>query len=214
MTLNYFKWKWQNYKIPLANQMRNAAEVRWIGQIWLEHRGEKPLRLALFWLHWINFAVVLQCSIIRPISSKKQVIFNLFTLTFYLVDSQIKLRLQFSTVGSNLSPNMSAIVVGVIQIVGSYIATLLVERAGRKFLFVVSTIGTAFGLITLGVYMMLASWKFNVEVYNWIPLAAFSFSIFIASWAVLTLPFLVISGILKSVFLKNCKINNIYKLIL
>lgn len=112
------------------------------------------------------------------------------------MESQIKSHLQLTIVGSNLPPNVSAIVVGVIQIVGSYIATMLVERAGRKFLFVVSTIGTAFGLITLGVYMMLASMAFNVEDYNWIPLAAFSFSIFIASFAVLTLPFLVISELM------------------
>lgn len=65
-----------------------------------------------------------------------------------------------------------------------------------QFLFVVSTIGTAFGLITLGVFMMLKSWKFDVENYNWLPIASFSFVIFIASWAVLTLPFLVISEIM------------------
>lgn len=49
------------------------------------------------------------------------------------------------------------------------------------------------GLTTLGVYMMLKTWGYDVEAFNWIPLASFSFSIFIASWAILTLPFLVIS---------------------
>ena len=38
----------------------------------------------------------------------------------------------FAESGSNLSPNMSAIVIGVIQIIGSYISTMLVDRAGRK----------------------------------------------------------------------------------
>lgn len=121
-----------------------------------------------------------------------------------------------------MSANASAIVVGVLQLFGSYAATNLVERAGRRFLFAISTIGTAFGLITLGVYMMLKSWKFEVDDYNWIPIASFSFGIdfvrflirgsnfvvifachlqtfsviFIASWAILTLPFLVISEIM------------------
>lgn len=38
----------------------------------------------------------------------------------------------FKEAGSTMSPNMSAIFVAVIQLLGSYIATNLVERAGRK----------------------------------------------------------------------------------
>lgn len=38
----------------------------------------------------------------------------------------------FQESGSNLSPNMSAIVVGVIQLAGAYCSTFLVEKAGRK----------------------------------------------------------------------------------
>lgn len=34
--------------------------------------------------------------------------------------------------GSTMSPNMSAIIVAVIQLLGSYVATNLVDRAGRK----------------------------------------------------------------------------------
>lgn len=59
-----------------------------------------------------------------------------------------------------------------------------------------STTGTALGLITMGVYMMLRSWGYPVDAHNWIPVVSFSFVIFIASWAILTLPFLVISEIM------------------
>ena len=38
----------------------------------------------------------------------------------------------FQQSGSNLPPNISAIIVGSIQLCGSYMSTLLVERAGRK----------------------------------------------------------------------------------
>lgn len=40
----------------------------------------------------------------------------------------------FAESGSNLSPNMSAIIVGVIQLFGAWISTFLVDRAGRKVL--------------------------------------------------------------------------------
>lgn len=52
------------------------------------------------------------------------------------------------------------------------------------------------GFITLGTYVMLKSWQYNVDEYSWIPVASFGFVIFIASWAILTLPYLVISEIL------------------
>lgn len=38
----------------------------------------------------------------------------------------------FEQSGSAMSPNMSAIVVAAIQVLGSYFATFLVDRAGRK----------------------------------------------------------------------------------
>lgn len=38
----------------------------------------------------------------------------------------------FAEAGSDLTPNMSAIVVGAIELLGSYISTVLVDKAGRK----------------------------------------------------------------------------------
>lgn len=38
----------------------------------------------------------------------------------------------FKDAGSNLSPNMSAMIVGAVQLLGSYVTTNLVDRTGRK----------------------------------------------------------------------------------
>lgn len=43
----------------------------------------------------------------------------------------------FKETGSSMTPNTSAIVVGVIQLIGSYFAMNLVERAGRKVNFLI-----------------------------------------------------------------------------
>lgn len=63
-------------------------------------------------------------------------------------------------------------------------------------LLVVSNTGTAFGLITLGVYMMLRSWSFDIEQFNWIPLASFSFIIFVVALGILTVPIILMSEIM------------------
>lgn len=125
----------------------------------------------------------------------------------------------FEEAGSNLSSNMCAIIIGVITILGSYISTTLVDRAGRKvnestslpkcvfkiffpfqILFAVSTIGTSVGLIILGTYVLMKSRNFEVDAYNWIPLVSFSFVIFIASLGVLNLPFVVITEVMPDKF--------------
>lgn len=61
-----------------------------------------------------------------------------------------------------------------------------------------SSVGTALGLITLGVYMMLKSWDYAVESFNYIPIGSFSFVILIANLALTPLPFLVISEVMPN----------------
>lgn len=50
----------------------------------------------------------------------------------------------------------------------------------------------------VGVYIMFKSWHYRMDAFNWIPVASFSFSIFIASWAIFTLQFLVISEVMPA----------------
>lgn len=59
-----------------------------------------------------------------------------------------------------------------------------------------STVGTAIGLTILGIYIQLKTSGYDVEPYNWIPIVSFSFVVFIAAWAVLNLPFVVIAEIM------------------
>lgn len=101
----------------------------------------------------------------------------------------------FKESGSNLSPNLSSILVGLIQIFGSFVPTLLVDKLGRKFLLAFSAFGTSFGLGILGLYSYMKTLGYDLHEYSWIPLVSFSFVIFIANFGVLTLPFLVLSEI-------------------
>ncbi|EDW63945.2 facilitated trehalose transporter Tret1 [Drosophila virilis] len=102
----------------------------------------------------------------------------------------------FEKSGSSLSPTVSAIIVGFIQLVGSYVSTLLVERAGRKLLLLVSAVGICLSQVVMASHSYLKVLGYDTAGLDWGPIAAFSFMLFIASWGLLTLPFLVISEIM------------------
>lgn len=103
----------------------------------------------------------------------------------------------FDETGSNLSTDISSIIVAVIQIVGVFAATQLVDRLGRKLLILSSIIGAALGLVVLGIYMMLKlEWSIDVTVVNWIPLVSFSWCMLITSVGIQALAFTVITEIM------------------
>lgn len=103
----------------------------------------------------------------------------------------------FKGSGSTLSPNVSSIFVGVVQILGALLCTFMVEKAGRKLLFAVSAFGIALGLGVMSIYTFSTSRGYDLSNYSWIPLIAFSWVMCVYNWGVNTLPFLYISEIVQ-----------------
>lgn len=88
--------------------------------------------------------------------------------------------LVFKETGSSLPPNVSTIVLGVVNLAGVLMALLLVDRIGRKVLIILSGIGIFFGVVIIGVYLHLKSAGIAVDSsLNWIPLVDYSFMTFI-----------------------------------
>lgn len=102
----------------------------------------------------------------------------------------------FKHSGSSLPPNESSIIVGVIQLMGAYCSTLFVDRIGRRFLISTSAFGIASGMFVFSIYSFLND-RGHVPAYlNWVPIASFSFVLWIANLGALTLPFLVMSELM------------------
>lgn len=101
----------------------------------------------------------------------------------------------FEEAGSNLSPNMSSVVIGVIQIIGCYVSTLLIDKAGRKMLFIISSVGLFLGLGAMGSFVYLRNHAYDVSSMNWIPLVCLSWVILIGNVGVLNVPFVVMTEI-------------------
>lgn len=107
----------------------------------------------------------------------------------------------FDLAGSTLSPNASAIIVGGIQVVGVYVSTLLVDRAGRKFLMVSSAFCCALGLSLFSAYDYLKQEGVDVSMYNWVPLASFSFVVFVANLGkILSRVFVIFQPVFMKIF--------------
>ncbi|XP_031630517.1 facilitated trehalose transporter Tret1-like [Contarinia nasturtii] len=103
----------------------------------------------------------------------------------------------FSKSGSTMSPGISAIIVGAIQFLGSYVSALLIDRLGRKVLMVFSFTGTGISHVVLATYIYLASsTNINLQAFQWVPVASFSAMIFIASCGALPIPYVIVSEIL------------------
>lgn len=104
----------------------------------------------------------------------------------------------FRDSGSDMSPNMSSIIIASIQCIGTYCATILVDKVGRKLLLTISASATSLGLAVMGTYSFLDKMNFDLRHFNWVPVCSLSFVIFIASIGILPLPFIVLAEVLPN----------------
>lgn len=76
----------------------------------------------------------------------------------------------FEEAGTSLSPFTSTIIVGVSQVIFTYLSSVLVERTGRRVLLLLSEITIAICQIVLAVYFYLKQQQVNVKSFGWLPL--------------------------------------------
>lgn len=99
----------------------------------------------------------------------------------------------FEETGKSISPNQSSIIVAVVQLAANFIALTAVDCAGRKILFVTSSLGTAFGFLCLGLYDY---FKADLQSINWLSLVSFSIVILMASIGMMPLIYVIMAEVL------------------
>ncbi len=85
---------------------------------------------------------------------------------------------------------------GCLQIAGTYVTTLFIDRVGRKVLLLISGSGCAIGLTVMGIFSYLFENGIDVSALNWIPVVSLSFVIFIASIGLIPIPYVIIAEVL------------------
>ncbi|XP_028029446.1 facilitated trehalose transporter Tret1-like [Bombyx mandarina] len=91
----------------------------------------------------------------------------------------------------SLSPNKQSIMLAAVQIVGSFLACQLVDRAGRKPLLAVTSVVAGFSMALLGVWFYLQG--IGVFMPGWVPIAALCICIFADASGLQPLPFVIMT---------------------
>uniref|UniRef100_A0A1L8DF37 Facilitated trehalose transporter Tret1 n=2 Tax=Nyssomyia neivai TaxID=330878 RepID=A0A1L8DF37_9DIPT len=79
----------------------------------------------------------------------------------------------FKDAGSSIDENLCTIIVGVVNFGAVFVATILIDRLGRKVLLYISDIAMIITLMTLGTFFYLKNNGTDVSNVGWLPLASF-----------------------------------------
>jgi SP family facilitated glucose transporter-like MFS transporter 8 len=103
----------------------------------------------------------------------------------------------FREAGSDLSPNASTILIGALQLAGSCVSSLLLDKAGRKILLLVSNVCMAICLAALGGYFFFKFQGSDVSKFGWLPVSSLSVYIVATALGVSPITFLMVSEIFE-----------------
>lgn len=100
--------------------------------------------------------------------------------------------------GSTFFSERATIIVCVIQLSGTFLSSILVERWGRKPLLLSSYLFMGYALTTVGFYLYFEKKISSSSMFNWIPVASLSIHVFSYSIGAGTVPFILLSETLPN----------------
>ncbi|CAH0555871.1 unnamed protein product [Brassicogethes aeneus] len=82
----------------------------------------------------------------------------------------------FSSTGSNIPGEISSIIFGLMLFLSSFIAPLVADKLGRKFLLITSFTGLTISLLTMGIFFYLLNHTaIDTKAFDWLPLLCMAF---------------------------------------
>ncbi|CAL4073794.1 unnamed protein product [Meganyctiphanes norvegica] len=159
-SLQYFRGK--NYPVDDEfKEMRQSVNLAMQNKIQLSDLLKpyylKPMGISLMLMFYQQFSGI------------NAIMFNLVTI--------------FETTGSSMSTTLSSCLVALVQVVGTFSASLLMDRAGRKILLITSATLMAASLFSIGAFFYLLEYNESVaEKITFVPLL--SLIVFIAAFSI------------------------------
>lgn len=103
----------------------------------------------------------------------------------------------FNAAGASLDPDVATIIIGAVMALASMVTPLVVDRLGRRILFLVSSCGTAVGLGLLSMFFILSENESPVvESIGWLPVAALVLFILTYCWGLGPLPWAIMGELM------------------
>lgn len=78
----------------------------------------------------------------------------------------------FKESGSTIDEFLSTIIIGIVNFISTFFATLLIDRLGRKILLYISGTTMVLALFVMGAYNYLMTKEYDVSSFGWIPLVS------------------------------------------
>lgn len=105
----------------------------------------------------------------------------------------------FRDSGSTFDPNVSTVIMGSVQLLGTISALFFIDKFGRRFLLVISSVGCAMGLSGLGAFNYLVEHdNYNMDDYSWIPVTSISIGLFFSCVGIIPVTVILIIELLPT----------------
>nr|CAD7577772.1 unnamed protein product [Timema californicum] len=109
--------------------------------------------------------------------------------------SGITAVLSYTNASSEISANVSTIIIGALQMFGIYLMIILIDRAGRKILLIVSNVVSSACLAALEGFFYLKANGHDVTHLGWLPVTSLGMYVVTIALGVNSIPFVVINEI-------------------
>ena len=110
-------------------------------------------------------------------------------VTFYTTDI-------FEDAGSSIEPSLATIICGLVQMMSTFAAVVLVDRLGRKVLLLLSNAISGACMLAIGVYFQMQS-DGTADNLGWLPLVSLMLCLFAHSIGLGPIPWLIMSKLLR-----------------
>lgn len=139
-------------------------------------------------------------SITTPTAKAVRIILGLMTFQQLTgIDAVIYYSFDiFSEAGSSLSSSVCTIIIGMLQLISTYIPSVIVDRAGRRILLILSELGMAVSLLALSLHFTMQNNGVELLWAGWIPLVALNLYIVAFSVGFGPLPWLIMAELLST----------------
>nr|CAD7576190.1 unnamed protein product [Timema californicum] len=98
----------------------------------------------------------------------------------------------FDLAGSSIPSVTACIIIGVVQVIATYVSTLLVDRAGRRILLLISDSVMALCLGVLGAYFHLLNNHYDTSDVSWVPIVSVAIFIVVFSLGFGPIPWIML----------------------